>query len=160
MICIATKVKLLFELVVFSAVPTPTVTISPSGPIQNAAVGSDLVINCIVGTVVGVEFRSVMISWMGPREDLIMNNSRVTITPTTSSGDTYTSSLQITYLLEENVGNYTCNVMILETLGSQSVELGLLTCKLAIKLHIHIIVLDDYSRCIDFSGNAAFRYSS
>ena len=132
MICIATNVKLVFESVVFfSVVPTPNVTISPSGPIQNAAVGSDVVINCIMSTVIGVEFRSVMISWMGPGEDLIMNNSRVTITQTTSSVNTYTSSLQITYLLEENVGNYTCNVMILEAFASQSVELGLLTCKLA-----------------------------
>ena len=107
-------------------VPTPTVTISPSGPIQGAMVGSYQVINCTVSTVSGVESSSVMISWMGPG-GVITNNSRVTISPTTSSGNTYTSSLQFTYLMEGVEGTYTCNVMILETTGSQSVELLSLT---------------------------------
>ena len=109
-------------------VPTPTVTISPSGPIQGAMVGSHLVINCIVSTVSGVESSSVMISWIGPG-GVITNDSRVTISPTTSSGNTYTSSLQFTYLMEGDEGMYTCNVMILETSGSQSVELQLLISK-------------------------------
>ena len=102
-------------------VPTPTVTISPSGPIQGAIVGSPQVITCRVTTVSGVESSSVMISWMGPRGN-ITSGSRVTISPTTSSGNTYTSSLQFTYLMEGDKGTYTCNVMILETSGSQSVE--------------------------------------
>ena len=109
-------------------VPTPTVTISPSGPIQGAMVGSRQVINCTVSTVSGVESSSVMISWMGPGGGFIMNDSRVTIiSPTTSGGNTYTSSLQFTYLMEGDEGTYTCNVMILETSGSQSVELQSLT---------------------------------
>ena len=39
-----------------STVPTPTVTMSPSGPIQGAMVGSPQDIQCIVSTVSGVEF--------------------------------------------------------------------------------------------------------
>ena len=91
--------------------------------------GSPQVINCTVSTVSGVESSSVMISWMGPGGGSIISDSRVTISPTTFSGNTYTSSLQFSYLLMEDDGNYTCNVMILETVGSQVVELGPLICE-------------------------------
>ena len=103
-----------------------TVTISPSGPIQGVMVGSPQVINC---TVSGMGSSSVMISWMGPGGGSIMGDSRMTVSPTTSSGNTYTSSLQFTYLMEGDEGNYTCNVMILDASGSQSVELQSLISK-------------------------------
>ena len=112
-----------------SIVPTPTVTISPSDPIQRAMVGSPQVINCTVSTVSGVELSSVMISWMGPGGGSIISDSRVTISLTTSSGNTYTSSLKFTYLMEGDEGTYTCNVMILETSGSQSIKIQSLTSK-------------------------------
>ena len=93
--------------------------------------GSSQVINCTVSTVSGVEFNSVMISWMGPGGGSIISDSRVTITPTTSSGNnTYTSSLQFTYLMEGDEGTYSCNVIILETSASQSIELQSLTSEL------------------------------
>ena len=92
--------------------------------------GSPQVINCTVSTVSGVEFSSVMISWRGPGGGSIISDSRVTISPTTSSGNTYTSSLEFTYLMEGDEDTYTCNVMILETSGSQSTELQSLTSKL------------------------------
>ena len=111
------------------------VTISPSGPIQGAMVGSPLVINCTVSTVSGVESR-IIISWMGPG-GVITSDNRVIISPTTSSGNTYTSSLQFTYLMEGDEGTYTCNVMILDTSGSQSVELQSLTSKL---LFTHVLI--------------------
>ena len=85
--------------------------------------GSPQVINCTVSTVSGVESSSVMISWMGPGGNSLLNDSRVTISPTTSISNTYTSNLQFTYLMEGDEGTYTCNVMVLETSGSQSVEL-------------------------------------
>ena len=91
--------------------------------------GSPQVINCTVSTVSGVELSSVMISWMGPGGGSIISDSRVTISPTTSSGNTYTSSLEFTYLMEGDEGTYTCNVMILGTSGSQSVELQSLTSR-------------------------------
>ena len=96
-------------------VPTPIITTIPPGPIQGAMVGSPQDIQCIVNTVSGVELSSVMISWMGPGGEYITNDSRVTISPTTSSGNNYTSSLQFIYLMEGDEGMYTCNVMILET---------------------------------------------
>ena len=110
----------------FFLVPTPTITTLslPSDPIQGAMVGSPQDIQCIVSTVSGVELSSVMISWMGPGGESITNDSRVTISPTTSSGNNYTSSLQFTYLMEGDEGMYTCNVMILETNVFRSVELN------------------------------------
>ena len=131
------------SIITLHIVPTPTVTISPSGSIQGAMVGSHQVINCTVSTVNGVESSSLMISWMGPGEGSGEGNGdcsgggsiisdRMTISPTTFSGNTYTSSLQFTYLIEGDEGTYTCNVMILETSESQSVELQSLTSKLSI----------------------------
>ena len=93
-------------------------------------VGSPQDIQCIVSTVSGVELSSVMISWMGPGGESITNDSRVTISPTTSSGNNYTSSLQFTYLMEGDEGMYTCNVMILETTNSISLKINNLNGKL------------------------------
>ena len=108
----------------FYIVTTPTVILQPSGPIQGAMVGSPQDIQCIVSTVDGVELSSVMISWMGPGGgESITNDSRVTISPTTSSGNNYTSTLQFTYLMEGDEGIYTCNVMILEANNSNTVEI-------------------------------------
>ena len=112
----------------FPVVPDFMVMLSPS---QVAVVGRPQTINCMVSTVSGVESSSVMVSWMGPGGgSIITNDSRVTISPTTSSDNTYTSSLQFTYLMEGDEGNYTCNVMILDTTGSQSINLGPIMCKL------------------------------
>ena len=109
--------------------PAPDVTISPPGPIQGAMVGSPQVINCTVSTISGVESSSVMISWMGPGGDPITSGSRFTISPTTSSGNNFTSSLQFTYLMEGDNGTYTCNWMIVNTRVSQLVQLQSLTSK-------------------------------
>ena len=86
--------------------------------------GSPQMIQCTVSTVSGVESSSVIISWMGPGGNPVTNDSRVTINPTTSSGNTYNSILQAAYLMEGDEGTYMCNVMILETSGSGSAELG------------------------------------
>ena len=90
--------------------------------------GSPQVINCTVSTVTGVESSSVIISWMGPGNSSVATDCRVTINPTISSGNTFTSSLQFTYLMEGDEGTYTCNVIILESNVSQSVEMPL-KCK-------------------------------
>ena len=104
-------------------VPTPTISFAPD-PIQGAMVGSPQDIQCVVSTVSGVELSSVMINWMGPGGESNTNDSRVAISPTTSSGNNYTSSLQFTYLMEGDEGMYTCNVTILETNGTRSVGLN------------------------------------
>ena len=76
-----------------------------------------------MSTVSGVELSSIMISWMGPGGESITNDSRVTISPTTSSGNNYTSSLKFTYLMEGDEGMYTCNVIILEASASDFIIL-------------------------------------
>ena len=90
--------------------------------------GGPQVMNCMVSTVSGVESSLVMISWEGPGGISLTNDSRMTISPATSNGNTYTSSLQFN-LMEGDEGIYTCNVMILNAIGSQSVELQSLTSK-------------------------------
>ena len=107
----------------------PYINVTTFGPIQEAMVGSPQDIQCIVSTVSGVELSSVMISWMRPGGESITNDSRVTISPTTSSSNNYTSSLQFIYLMEGDEGTYNCNVMILETAATNSVEIFDLTGK-------------------------------
>ena len=113
----------------FHLVPFINITTLPSGLIQGAMVGNPLDIQCIVSTVSGVELSSVMISWMGPGGESITNDSRVTISPTTSSGNNYTSSLQFTYLMEGDEGVYTVSVIILDTVQLQTVVIDSLTSK-------------------------------
>ena len=105
-------------------------------PIQEEMVGNLLTIECRVDTVAGVN--SLMINWTGPGGVAISNSTRMTIGPTTRSGNTYTSSLQFTYLMEGDEGNYTCNVMILDTTGSQSIELLPLNSKLPLT-YLHYV---------------------
>ena len=92
-------------------------------------VGSPQGIECTVNTVSGVDFSSVAISWIGPDGNLITSNSRLIVNPVTSFGNNYTSGLHFIYLMEGDEGVYTCKVMILETMWSDVVELGNLTCK-------------------------------
>ena len=113
-------------------VPRPMITVSPDVSIQGAMVGSPRIINCTVNTTDGVESSSVMISWMGPGGAIITTNDsdRVTVRSVTDDGNNvYSSSLRFDYLMEGDEGNYTCNVMILDTSVSQSVELQSLTGK-------------------------------
>ena len=106
----------------FYVVPISPIIISPPGPIQGSVVGDPLSFNCTVSTVIEVDSDILMISWVGPG-GVITNDSRVTISPTTSSGNNYTSNLQFTYLMEDDEGEYICNVTILETSLAQSVQL-------------------------------------
>ena len=153
-------------------VPVPTVTISPPGPIQKAVLDNPVVINCTVTTVNGVESSSVMISWTGPGETLVTDDSRVIIGPITSTGNTYTRSLQFTHLVEGDEGTYTCNVMILKTNMLQSVELQPLTSKLSLTYctiitcvlkafkHIYDIIYSRYLIIISQSFEAVCSYQS
>jgi len=93
-------------------------------------VGSPQMIQCTVSTVSGVEFSSVMISWMRSGGNIITNGDRVTVSLITSSGTDFTSTLNFMYLMEGDEGIYMCNVMILETSGSASVVLETLTSEL------------------------------
>ena len=90
---------------------------------QTSMLGSPQIISCIVNTVGGVELDSVMINWMGTTV-AITNNIRISISPTSPSGNNaFNSSLQFTYLVREDEDNYTCSVTILETVVTDSIEL-------------------------------------
>ena len=88
--------------------------------------GSPQMISCTVSTVSGVAASLVIISWLGPGGDPIVTNSRVTISPTTSSNNDHTSNLQFAYLMEGDEGMYTCNVAIMRTNATraESIEIG------------------------------------
>jgi len=109
--------------------PAPTVSITPSGPIQGAMVGSPQDIQCTVTTGSRAELSSVMISWIGPGGDTIKNDSRVTINPTSGSGNNYTSSLQFKYLMEGDEDKYICDVVILGTVAYDLLEISSLNSK-------------------------------
>ena len=116
--------------VFFHIVPTPVITTLPNDQIIGAIVGSPQDIQCIVSTVSGVELNSVMISWMGPEGESIASDSRVTISPTTSNGNNYTSSLQFTYLMEGDEGTYFCKLKILNTSNLVTIEINNIVGKL------------------------------
>ena len=65
---------------------------------------------------------SVMFSWVTP-DGVDINDDRVTILPTTINGNNYTSILQFDYLMESDVGNYTCDIISNISTIPQSVEL-------------------------------------
>ena len=110
------------------------VSTSQEPPTSQPRVGMSVDIVCRVNTVSGVESSSVLISWTGPGGGSgggpIINDSRVSISSTTSIGNNYTSSIQFTYLMEGDEGTYTCNVMILQTNGMSSYALPSLISKL------------------------------
>ena len=110
-------------------------TISTPNPIQRAAVGDQLVIQCIVNTEETFDANLVAISWVGPGGDISTNDSRVTINPTIYGRNNYTSSLQFTYLMEGDEGTYICDVTILTVNGSESVILEALTSKSCMHNH-------------------------
>ena len=111
-------------------VPTPNITTLPSGPIQGAMVGSPQDIQCKVSTISGVSLSSVKINWTRSGGKSLKNDSRVTISPTTSNGNNYTSKLWFRYLMEGDEGNYTCEVMIVNARNSISQRLAILTGKI------------------------------
>ena len=109
--------------------------------------GSSQNIQCTVSTVSGVESSSVMISWMGPRGNIDATNGRVSIGSVTNDGNNmYTRSLQFTYLMEGDKGNYSCNVIILDASTTQSIELQSLTGKYFLFLinWLHIYIPESY----------------
>ena len=118
-----------------------TVTIVSNITEPRVGMSEDIV--CTVTTLgVVVESSSVLISWTmsdggsggGSGGGPIINDSRVSITPTTSSGNIYTSSVQFTYLMVGDEGTYTCNVMISGTSRSSSYTLPSLISKLVLSI--------------------------
>ena len=87
--------------------------------------GDSYKIQCTAYTDEMINPNNVTVSWTGPN-GTITNDNRLTITPTISNGTSHNSSLQFSYLLENDEGEYSCNLVIFGTLlsGSKSVNLG------------------------------------
>ena len=87
--------------------------------------GSPQVINCTVSTVSGVDLNSVMIMWLDSEDNVIVGDGRVIISDITSIGNnSFSSSLNFSYLMEGDSGDvdtYTCDVMILDASGTDSI---------------------------------------
>ena len=87
-------------------------------------VGNSQDIQCTVEVgFEGVELNSVIFNWLGPEGTPITYDSRVTVSPTNSSDNTFVSILRFSYLMENDDGRYTCCVMILSTNHSDSIGL-------------------------------------
>ena len=82
-------------------------------PVHNTAVGSPLKIHCSVDTADITNSDDVTISWTGPNGTTITNDSRLTITPTVSNGTNHISTLQFSYLSEDDEGLYECSTSVL-----------------------------------------------
>ena len=89
--------------------------------------GDPLVLTCIVSTDTAVELNAVMFMWLDSGGNFVMIDDRVTISDTTTIGHgIFVSGLNFGFLMEGDygdVGNYTCDVMILDASGSDSIEI-------------------------------------
>ena len=97
--------------------------------LNSQAVGSKLSLKCDVTTVRGVTSNAEVV-WM--RNDTAieeMNSTRISISPTDSNGNIYTSFLHFSYLSEGDESEYTCRVTILDTSTSRSIGLNSFNCK-------------------------------
>ncbi|XP_065889349.1 serine-rich adhesin for platelets-like isoform X2 [Dysidea avara] len=96
-------------------------------PVYNTT-GSPLEIPCSVNTADITNSDDVTISWTGPN-GTITNDNRLTITPTISDGTNHISTLQFSYLSEDDEGLYECSTTVLgyDENKTASVELTNLT---------------------------------
>ena len=127
----------------YSVNTPPTVTVSPSGPIQGGMVGSPQAIHCNANTTVALSVNLLTFTWIGPGGGSVSNNSRVIVSEITSNGSSYTSSLQFNYLMEGDEGSYTCNVAIFNVSESDSTTIDALTGKLITNILITIDIYEN-----------------
>jgi len=90
-------------------VPTPHYDIANS--FDNPSLGDSYQIQCTAYTDEMINPNSVTVSWTGPN-GTITNDSRLTITPTSSNGISHTGTLQFSYLSEDDEGEYNCSLVM------------------------------------------------
>ena len=98
-------------------------------------VGRPYKASCTVYTGKEVNSDNVNISWIGPDGVIANDSSRITVIPTTSDGYIHISTLQFSYVSEEDENtSYSCTASLSsgdhEPL-SKSFTMNILTCKLA-----------------------------
>ena len=70
-------------------------------------------INCTLYTGETVNSSKVDISWIGPHGVIASESSRITVVPTTSDGYIHTSTLQFSYISEEDENtSYNCTASL------------------------------------------------
>jgi len=89
---------------------------------MQARVGEMQDIVCSISTAFETDTSEITLTWVGP-EGVIIEDDRVSIVPTFSDGNTFTTILQFDYLMEDDEGVYTCDIMIGENVETLSVEL-------------------------------------
>ena len=80
---------------------------------ENVHVGNYKEMHCIADITERINPLAVNITWTGPN-GAITNDNRLTITPTVSNGTKHISTLQFSYLSEDDEGLYECNVAVFE----------------------------------------------
>ena len=87
--------------------------------------GDSYEIWCTAYTDEWINPNNVTVTWTGPN-GTITNDNRLTITPTISTGTSHNSTLQFSYLNENDKGEYSCNLVMfgIELSGSESIELS------------------------------------
>ena len=90
----------------------PSITISLYGTVQGFVNNS---IQCTARTDSDLQnIDEIAFYWIGPDNNVMVNNSRITITSPVSNGmNEYTSSLQFYHIIEEDEGTYVCSVTAL-----------------------------------------------
>ena len=111
------------------------ITVDVHGAMENLTVGNPYEIQCKVYTDQIVNSDIVDITWIGPDNDPILPDSRLSII-TNSIGHNHTSTLLFLHLSEDNEGLFTCNVTILNNIDSESFKV-----ELSSKFHSTVITL-------------------
>ena len=113
------------------------ITVDVHGAMENLTVGDPYEIQCKVYTDQIVNSDIVDITWIGPDNDTIVADGRLSVT-NFSSGHNHTSTLLFSYLSEDDEGIlFTCNVTILSNTDSGS----FIVEELSSKLHSTVITL-------------------
>ena len=77
--------------------------------IDHVEVGRPHEISCTLNTGKTLNHTELDISWTGPNGVIMNDSSRITVIPATSDGHTHTSTLQFSYLSEEDENtSYSC----------------------------------------------------
>ena len=107
-------------------------TVDVYGTMENLTVGDKYEIQCEVYTDQLVHSDIVNITWIRSNNDTVVTDTRISITTTNSTGHNHTSTLQFSYLSEDDEGLlFTCQVTILNNTDSESFEIKEILSKLA-----------------------------
>ena len=96
---------------------------------------------CSVTINSAINSNSVELTWAN-NDSIITTDNRVTITPTNitknPSSFTYSTTIQLAYLMEGDEGDYTCDVTVDDMMESHSTTLQNLTSKLYICTYVRM----------------------